>query len=70
MNEPLDRQDIDLMMKGLDALLAYMDSIAEEKLETFQDVLLNVILARRNLLDLDLDDNRTHLERCFTRDFG
>lgn len=70
MNEPLDRQDIDLMMKGLDALLAYMDSIAEEKLETFQDVLLNVILARRNLLDLDLDDNRTHLERCFTKDFG
>lgn len=70
MNQPLDRQDIDLMMKGLDALLAYMDSIAEEKIETFQDVLMNVILARLELKGLDVDDNRKHLERCFNQDFS
>lgn len=69
MNQPLSRQDIDLMMKGLDALLTYMDSIAEEKIETFEEVFFKVLEARYELKGLDVDDNRRHLENCLAIDF-
>lgn len=69
MNQPLSRKDIDLMMKGLDALLTYMDSIAEEKIETFEEVFFKVLEARYELKGLDVDDNRRHLENCLAIDF-
>lgn len=69
MNQPLSRNDIDLMMKGLDALLTYMDSIAEEKIETFEEVFFKVLEARYALKGLDVEDNRRHLENCLAIDF-
>ncbi|WNL51001.1 hypothetical protein SCREM2_gp82 [Synechococcus phage S-CREM2] len=69
MNQPLSRQDIDLMMKGLDALLVYMDSIAEDKIETFEEVFFRVLEAKFELKSLDVDDNRRHLENCLAIDF-
>ena len=48
MNQPLSRQDIDLMNKGLDALLNYMDSIAEDKFETFSEVFNCSLTEKRN----------------------
>ena len=69
MNQPLSRQDIDLMNKGLDALLNYMDSIAEDKFETFSEVFHRVAEAQRELKDLDMDDNRRFLEDCLSIEF-
>ena len=68
-NQPtLSRQDIDLMNKGLDALLNYMDSIAEDKFETFSEVFHRVVEAQRELKDLDMD-NRRFLEDCLSIEF-
>ena len=69
MNQPLSRQDIDLMNKGLDALLNYMNSIAEDKFETFSEVFHRVGEAQRELADLDMDDNRRFLEDCLSIEF-
>ena len=69
MNQPLSRQDIDLMNKGLDALLNYMDSIADDKFETFSEVFHRVVEAQRELADLDMDDNRRFLEDCLAIEF-
>ena len=69
MNQPLSRQDIDLMMKGLDELLVQMDSIAEDKIETFEEVFFRVLEAKFELKGLDIDDNRRHLENCLSIDF-
>ena len=46
-----------------------MDSIAEEKIETFEEVFFKVLEARYELKGLDVDDNRRHLENCLAIDF-
>ena len=62
MNQPLSRQDIDLMMPGIDAFLVYIDSIAEDKIETFEEVFFRVLEAKFELKGLDIDVHRRHLE--------
>lgn len=69
MNQPLSPQDIELMNKGLDALIAYMDSIAEEKFDTISEVFHRVVEAQRELKDLGMDEDRRYLETCFKINF-
>ena len=69
MNQPLSPQDIELMNKGIDALITYMDSIADEKFNTFSEVFHRVVEAQRELKQLDMDEDRRYLESCFNIDF-
>ena len=62
-------QDIELMNKGIDALINYMDSIADEKFNTFSEVFHRVVEAQRELKQLDMDEDRRYLESCFNIDF-
>ena len=70
MNQPLSPQDIKLLNKGLDALLVYMDSIADDKFETYQEVFHRVIEAKQELKSLDMDADRRFLESCLNVRFG
>lgn len=69
MNQPLSPQDIELMNKGIDALINYMDSIADEKFNTFSEVFHRVVEAQRELKQLDMDEDRRYLESCFKINF-
>lgn len=69
MNQPLSQQDNELMLKALDALLVYMDSIADEKFETFKEVFYRVVEAKMELKSLEIDSNRDFLENCLAIDF-
>ena len=69
MNQPLSAQDIELMNKGIDALLRYMDSIADEKFNTFSEVFHRIAEAQQELKQLDMDEDRRYLETCFNLNF-
>ena len=69
MNQPLSPRDIELMNKGLDALLTYMDSIADDKFETFSEVFHRVVEAKQELKELDLTADQAWLEQCFAMEF-
>ena len=69
MNQPLSPRDIELMNKGLDALLNYMDSIADDKFETFSEVFHRVVEAKQELKELNLTADQAWLEQCFAVEF-
>jgi hypothetical protein len=69
MNQPLSPQDIELLNKGIDAIINYMDSIADDKFDTFSEVYFRIAEAQQELKQLDMDEDRRYLETCFNLQF-
>ena len=69
MDQPLSSHDIELMNNAFDALITYMDSIAEDKFNTFTEVFHRVVEAQQELKQLDMDGDRRYLESCFNLNF-
>lgn len=57
-----------LLNKGYDAMLAYMDSIAEDQFEAFHELWAITAAGRRQLEQLEVEATRAHLETCFAEE--
>ena len=68
MDNALTKQELELMFKGVDALLVYMDNLAPEKFDVFGKVYLDVMSARESLKECESYTDRAYLEQCFSVD--
>lgn len=67
MDDRITLEQSAMMMRGLDALLTYMEEgIDEEKFESFAEIYDTVYVAREQLRLYNVESAREHLERAFS----